>query len=172
MYDSEKVHYASLKSHNILEIGKLQRQRSQSWLESGEETDACAEQREQLSQRALSCVILHHEILFALPSFLNNTCVYVSFENERFLVVLKFFAGFLRGRIGRGKKKSHHKSVHIEPFVSFPNVMVCICSAQGVALLGGVALLEWMWPCWSRCVTVGVSFKTLILAAWKLVFHY
>jgi hypothetical protein len=40
--------------------------------------------------------------------------------------------------------------------------MVCICSAQGVALLG-VALLEWVWPCWSRCVTVGVDFKTLIL---------
>jgi hypothetical protein len=27
-----------------------------------------------------------------------------------------------------------------------------------------------MWPCWSRCVTVGVGFKTLILAAWKSVF--
>ena len=27
-----------------------------------------------------------------------------------------------------------------------------------------------VWPCWSRCVTVGVSFKTLILAAWKPVF--
>jgi len=34
---------------------------------------------------------------------------------------------------------------------------------------------EWhywkVWPCWSRCVTVGVSFETLILAPWKLVFH-
>jgi hypothetical protein len=27
-----------------------------------------------------------------------------------------------------------------------------------------------VWPCWSRCVTVGVGFKTLILAAWRSVF--
>jgi hypothetical protein len=45
--------------------------------------------------------------------------------------------------------------------------MVCICSAQGVALFGGVALLEWVWPYWSRCVTVDVAFETLILAAWE-----
>jgi hypothetical protein len=49
-------------------------------------------------------------------------------------------------------------------------VMVCKCLAQGVALFGDVALLEWVWPCWSRCVTVGVGFKTFILAAWKPVF--
>jgi hypothetical protein len=30
-------------------------------------------------------------------------------------------------------------------------------------------LLGWVWPCWSRCVTVGVGFKILILAAWKSV---
>ena len=33
---------------------------------------------------------------------------------------------------------------------------------------------EWhhleVWPCWTRCVTLGVGFKTLILAAWKSVF--
>jgi hypothetical protein len=40
--------------------------------------------------------------------------------------------------------------------------MAYICLAQGVALLGGVALLEWVWPCWSRCVTVGVGNKILI----------
>ena len=34
----------------------------------------------------------------------------------------------------------------------------------------GVVLLEEVWLCWSRCVTVGVGFKTLILAAWKPVF--
>lgn len=34
-------------------------------------------------------------------------------------------------------------------------VMVCICSVQGVALLEGWVLLEWVWPCWSRCVTGG-----------------
>ena len=34
------------------------------------------------------------------------------------------------------------------------NAMVCICLAQGVALLGGMALLEEVWPCWIRCVTV------------------
>jgi hypothetical protein len=46
----------------------------------------------------------------------------------------------------------------------YPSVMVCICSAQGVVLLEGVG------PCWNRCVTVGVGFKTFILAAWKAVF--
>jgi hypothetical protein len=34
--------------------------------------------------------------------------------------------------------------------------MACICLAQGVALLGSVALLEWVWPCWSGC-GLGVS---------------
>jgi hypothetical protein len=29
---------------------------------------------------------------------------------------------------------------------------------------------DWMCPYWNRCVTVGVGFKTLILAAWELVF--
>jgi hypothetical protein len=33
-----------------------------------------------------------------------------------------------------------------------------------------VALLEWVWPCWSGCVGVVVGYKTLILAAWKSVF--
>jgi hypothetical protein len=49
-------------------------------------------------------------------------------------------------------------------------VVVCICLAQGVALLRGVALLEYLWPCLSRCVTVGMCFNTLVLTAWKLVF--
>ena len=35
------------------------------------------------------------------------------------------------------------------------NVMVCICLAQGVALLGG-------WPCWSMYVSVGVGFETFL----------
>ena len=29
----------------------------------------------------------------------------------------------------------------------------------------GVTLLEWVWTCWSRCVTVGMGFMTLFLAA-------
>jgi hypothetical protein len=37
-------------------------------------------------------------------------------------------------------------------------VMVCVCLGQGVALLGGV-------PCRGRCVTVGVGYNTLVLAA-------
>jgi hypothetical protein len=37
-------------------------------------------------------------------------------------------------------------------------VMACICMVQGVALFGGVALLEYV-------CTVGVGFKSLILAA-------
>ena len=39
-----------------------------------------------------------------------------------------------------------------------------ICLVQGVALLEGVALFEWVWP-----VTMGMGFKTLVLAAWKPV---
>ena len=29
--------------------------------------------------------------------------------------------------------------------------------------------VEWVWPWWSRCVAVGMGFKTLILASWKPV---
>ena len=29
----------------------------------------------------------------------------------------------------------------------------------GVALLGGMALLEWVWPCWRKCVTVEAGFE-------------
>ena len=36
---------------------------------------------------------------------------------------------------------------------------------QGVVVLGGVALLEEVWLCWKKCVTVGVGFETLLLAA-------
>ena len=62
-------------------------------------------------------------------------------------------------------------------------MVVWVCLAQGVALLGGVTLLEWVWscgegvalmewawPCWSRCVTVGMGLETLLLAAWMTVF--
>jgi hypothetical protein len=47
----------------------------------------------------------------------------------------------------------------------------------------GVALMEWVWPWWSKCalggvvvtlvenfVTVGMGFKIPLLAAWKPVF--
>jgi hypothetical protein len=43
-------------------------------------------------------------------------------------------------------------------------VMFCICLAQGMALLQGVTLLEKVWPC-SKCVTVGMGFRTFVLAA-------
>jgi hypothetical protein len=42
------------------------------------------------------------------------------------------------------------------------------CGLVGV----GVASLEWMWPCWRKYVTMGVSFETLLLAAWKTVFSW
>ena len=29
----------------------------------------------------------------------------------------------------------------------------------GVALLGGMALLEWVWPCWRKCITLEVGFE-------------
>ena len=63
-----------------------------------------------------------------------------------------------------------------------PYIFTCKCSlqsviglydvylAQEVGLLEGVALLELVWPCWSRRDIVDVSFKTLILTAWKSVF--
>jgi hypothetical protein len=51
-------------------------------------------------------------------------------------------------------------------------VMVCICLGQGMALLEGEALLEYVWPCWSTCVTVDVGFMTLILVAWNSVLCY
>ena len=44
-------------------------------------------------------------------------------------------------------------------------VMVRICSAPIVALLESVALLDYVWPFGSRCVTVGMGFKILILLA-------
>jgi hypothetical protein len=43
--------------------------------------------------------------------------------------------------------------------------------AQTVALLEYVAFLEWVLPCWRKCVTVWVGFETLLLAVWKPVFH-
>jgi hypothetical protein len=44
------------------------------------------------------------------------------------------------------------------------NVMVCICLAQGLALLGGVALMELVCH-------YGCGLKTLTLSARKSVFH-
>jgi hypothetical protein len=41
------------------------------------------------------------------------------------------------------------------------------CLAQGLALLGGVALLENVWSCWGNCVTVGVGNETLLLTTWQ-----
>jgi hypothetical protein len=37
-------------------------------------------------------------------------------------------------------------------------------------VLGSVALLEEVWPCWRKCVTVGLGFDTLLLAAWETIF--
>lgn len=38
----------------------------------------------------------------------------------------------------------------------------------GSGLLGGVALLEYIWSCWRKCVTLGL--ETLHLATWEPVF--
>ena len=40
----------------------------------------------------------------------------------------------------------------------------------GSATIGGVALLEWVWPCWRKHVIVGMGFETLLLAACEPVF--
>ena len=42
--------------------------------------------------------------------------------------------------------------------------MVCICLAQGVALLEGVALLDWVWPYLSECGPVGVGVSLWVWA--------
>jgi hypothetical protein len=44
-----------------------------------------------------------------------------------------------------------------------------ILLAQGVVLLGDVALLEWVWPCWRKYFTVGMDFEVLLLATWSLL---
>jgi hypothetical protein len=40
-------------------------------------------------------------------------------------------------------------------------VVVRTCLAQGVSLLEGVALLEEVWPCWRKCVSVLEDFEAL-----------
>jgi hypothetical protein len=32
-----------------------------------------------------------------------------------------------------------------------------------------LALLEWMWPCWRKCVTVGVGLEALLLDTWEIL---
>ena len=32
-----------------------------------------------------------------------------------------------------------------------------------MALLGGVALLEWVWPCWRKFITLRVGFEAPML---------
>jgi hypothetical protein len=49
------------------------------------------------------------------------------------------------------------------------NVVVCIWLVHGVALLGGVALLEYMWHHWRNCLYVGVGFETHLLLKWKKI---
>ena len=63
------------------------------------------------------------------------------------------------------------------PRVSHFNFHVCrigviwICLAQGMALLGGMALLEEVWPCWGNVSLWGWTLRpSLLLAAWKPVF--
>ena len=49
----------------------------------------------------------------------------------------------------------------------YPVAVVWICLVQRMAPLEGVALLEEVWPCWRKCVIVGVGFETFLLAAWR-----
>jgi hypothetical protein len=48
---------------------------------------------------------------------------------------------------------------------------VSICLAQGVVLLG-MFLLEQVWPCWRKLITMGMGFETLLLATWKTVCYW
>jgi len=43
-------------------------------------------------------------------------------------------------------------------------MVVCICVAQGVALLGGVAFVQVSVALLEKCVTVGVGFETILQA--------
>jgi hypothetical protein len=47
------------------------------------------------------------------------------------------------------------------------NVVVGICLAQGMALLGEVPLLEYVWLYWRKSVTVRLNNSTLLQAAWQ-----
>jgi hypothetical protein len=44
-------------------------------------------------------------------------------------------------------------------------VSECVAVGNGISRSGlvgvGVALLEWVWPCWSRCGLVGVGLALL-----------
>ena len=62
----------------------------------------------------------------------------------------------LGGEINPQVQGQHAALSHRDEIIA---VMVWICLVQGVSLLGGVALLEWVWPCWSRCVPVGMGFR-------------
>lgn len=37
---------------------------------------------------------------------------------------------------------------------------------------GGVALLQYVWSYWRKCVTVRMGFETILQASWKLVFSW
>jgi hypothetical protein len=40
-------------------------------------------------------------------------------------------------------------------------------------LIGGVALLEWVWPCWKKCITKGWTLRSQKLKpAWWLTTHF
>lgn len=53
------------------------------------------------------------------------------------------------------------------PNTMFNTVVVLICLAQRVAILRGMALLELVWPCWRKCVPVGLGFETFLQDSWK-----
>lgn len=58
----------------------------------------------------------------------------------------------------------HTKMMMPPKYTRLSPAMVWICLAQGLPLLGTMALLEYLLPCWSKCITVAMVFKTLILA--------
>jgi hypothetical protein len=63
--------------------------------------------------------------------------------------------------------RTHCVLTHTHTHNAYPSVRICIGLAQGAAAtrcgpIGvGVALLEWVWPCWSRCGLVAVSVALL-----------
>ena len=59
-----------------------------------------------------------------------------------------------------------------------PHRLICLNKPMGAREWNVVVLICWprewhyleVWPIWSRWLTVGVGFKTLIMDAWKPVF--
>lgn len=42
-----------------------------------------------------------------------------------------------------------------------PHRLMCLTAWPTMVLLEGVASLEYLWPCWRKCITVGSCFEVI-----------